>query len=142
MEHEGFSYHIPSGLPEATIKASYLFYEERDVPVKLIDKNKSPDNACAIVLVGFCPDMKTIGAVAALFYNARFRTGFGRDLPARVLSCRISLWLKNTDVHFLLLSTSIHFRYRSKTFLCPEGIFSLSRFCRISGFRTNVSIFL
>ena len=142
VEFDGFSYHNPARLPEVTIKVSYLFYEKKDVPVKLIDKNESGDKASVIVLVGFCPDMETISAVAALFCNARFRTGFGRDLPARVLSCRISLWLKNTDAHFLLVSTSINFRYGSKTFLCPEEIFSLSRFCRISGFRTNVSIFL
>jgi len=141
VEFNGFSYHIPAGVPEVTIKVAYLFYQERDVPIKLIDKSQSPVNAVAIVLVGFFPDMETIAVIAGHFYNARFRTAFGRDLPARVLSCRISLWLRNTDAHFLLISTSIHFRYKSKTFSCPEEIFSLSRFCRISGFRTNLTIF-
>lgn len=139
---DGFSYHIPAGLPEIAIRIAYLFYEERDVPVKLLEKKKYTNNAIAIILVGFYPDMEAVLAIARIFYNARFRTALGRDLPARVLACRISLWLKNTDAQFVLLSTRIHFRYGSKAFSCPEEIFSLSRFCRISGFRTNVSIFL
>ncbi|KRT17726.1 hypothetical protein ASU31_00055 [Pedobacter ginsenosidimutans] len=142
VEADGFSYHIPAGLPEITIRLAYLFYEERDVPVKLIDKKKSMNKAIAIVLVGFRPNMETMSAIASFFYSARFRTAFGRDLPARVLACRISLWLKNTDAQFLLLSNRIHFRYRSKAFSCPEEMFSLSRFCRISGLRTNLTIFI
>jgi len=142
VESNGFVYHIPAGLPEVTIKVAYLFYEKGDVPVKLIENSKSADNAIVIVLVGFCPNVETISLIASIFHNAKFRTAFGRDLPARVLACRISLWLKNTDAHFLLLSTSIHFRYGCKVFSCPEEIFSLNRFCRISGFRTKLCIFL
>ncbi|MCX3265662.1 hypothetical protein [Pedobacter agri] len=141
-EVDGFRYYIPSDLPEVAIKHAYLFYEKRDVPFKLIDKNISSDNAIAIVLLGICPDMETILVIAGLFFNARFKTGFGKDLPARVLTCRVSLWLENTDALFLLVSTRIHFCYRSKAFSCPVEMFSLSRFCRISGFRTNLNIFL
>jgi len=142
VEFNGFNYHIPAGLPEVTITIAYLFYEKKDVPIKLFYENKSANSNIAIVLVGFYPGSGTICAITGLFCNARFRTGFGRDLPARVLACRISLWLKDADARFWLISTRIHFRYRSKVFSCPVEIFSLSRFCRITGFRTNLIIFL
>jgi len=142
LEANGFIYHLPAGLPEVTITTAYLFYEKRDVPTRLFCENKSANCSIAIVLVGFYPEKGTISAIAGLFSNARFRTGFGRDIPARVLACRISLWLKDADAQFWLVSTRIHFRYRSEAFSCPVEIFSLSRFCRISGFRTNLIIFL
>ncbi|WP_316761976.1 hypothetical protein [Pedobacter aquatilis] len=136
----GFSYHIPSGLPEVSIKVAYLFYEKGDIPIKLFQQ-KPANSISVLVLVGLCPDKKIISAAATLFSNARFKTALGMDLPARVLACRISLWLKGRDAGFWLIDTRVHFRYQSKTFSCPEKLFSLNGFCRVSGFRTNVSIY-
>jgi len=138
----GFYSHVPTDLPEVRVVVAYLFYEKGDVPNELFNLRLSSSLSIALVVVGFCPSETTLLAIAECFPNARFRTAFGKDLPARVLACRICLWIKKRDASFWLVLGRIHFRYLSKEFSCPEEVFSVNRFCRITGFRTTLSVYI
>lgn len=87
---------------------------------------------------GLPPIPENVGPTRSTFRNARFRTVFGSDLPQTVLACKIALSLKGLDAAFLISSNQVIFTFKSGEFSYVESPFSLNRFCRLTGFRTNV----
>ena len=138
VNQDGFCYLIPFGMPPVSIRTVYLFYEIPDVSVKLSDTRDLNFQSAALVVMGYLPRSENVCAVYLTFKNARFRTLFGFDMPAIVLTCRVSLWLKGLDATFLVIPPKVMFTFKSRDFSCSESIFSLNRFCKITGFRTNV----
>lgn len=135
---DGFAYLIPYGLPEICIRTVYLFYEKRDCLNVLSDAKSVKFRDAALATFGFLASPEGIIRISLVFPNARFVTVFGDDLPAIVLTCKISLWLKGFDATFLVLSHHVIFTFKSCEFSCAESLFSLNRFCKITGFRAIV----
>lgn len=133
----GFGYLDVNGLPPVCVLEVWLFYEKADIQAYL-DRNSYLNFQLVLVAVGHCPDSFIIEHIQQLFQNARFRSAFGNDLPAIVLTCRISLWLKCTDALFMAQENTMFFQYKSIQFECPIPLFSLSRFCKLTGFRTRL----
>lgn len=138
VKQNGFCYLIPSGLPQVSIRTVYLFYEKTDVSKNLSGSMHIDFHCAALVTVGFLPIPENIHSIRSTFQNARFRTLFGCDIPAIVLTCKISLWLKCQDATFLIFPYKVIFSFKAVEFSCAESLFSLNRFCKITGFRTSV----
>lgn len=138
IEHGVFSYLIPSGLPPVSILNVYVFYDKRDALTVLCEGTAVNVQHAALVTVGFLPLPENIRAIRSMFQNARLRTAFGNDMPAIVLACKVSLWLKGLDAAFLTVGNKVIFTFKSSEFSCAESSFSLNRFCKLTGFRTNV----
>lgn len=138
VKQNGFCYLIPSGLPQVSIRTVYLFYEKKDVSKNLSDIMHINFQCAALVIVGFLPSSEVMCSLALAFKNARFKTLFGCDLPAIVLTCKISLWLKGLNASFMIAPDKVIFSFKSVEFSCAESLFSLNRFCKITGFRTSV----
>jgi len=138
IDQDEFSYLIPSGLPPVSILNVYVFYDEREALKVLGEGTAVNVQYAALVTVGFLPLPENIRAIRSMFQNARFRIAFGNDMSAIVLACKISLWLKGLDATFLTFNDKVIFTFKSCEFSCSESLFSLNRFCKITGFRTNV----
>lgn len=138
VKQNGFCYLIPSGMPQVSIRTVYLFYEKTDVSKNLSGSMHIDFHCAALVIVGILPSSEAICSLGLAFKDARFRTLFGCDLPAIVLTCKISLWLKCLDATFLVFPYKVIFSFKSVEFSCAESLFSLNRFCKITGFRTSV----
>ena len=138
IEHGVFSCLIPSGLPPVSILNLYVFYEKRDALKVLCEGTAVNVQHAALVTVGFLPLPENIRAIRSMFQNARFRTAFGNDMPAMALACKISLWIKGLDATFLTFNSKVIFTFKSCEFSCAESRFSLNRFCKLTGFSTNV----
>lgn len=137
-ECEGFTYLNLGDLPPVSIEQLYLFYDQDSANKYLANVPLITLRGVVIISVGNLPDATIIAFIQLNFSNALFRAAFGNDLSAIVLACRISLWLKGTDASFALHGTNLLFHYKGRKFTCPVATFSLSRFCRISGFRTSL----
>lgn len=140
IDQDSFRYLIPGGLPKISIRTVYLFYEKGDVLEILYGRIILRFKYVALVAVDFLITPRNIDTIRAAFRNAKFITVFGNDLPAIVLTCKISLWLKGLDATFCVYSDHVHFIFRYAEFSCAASIFSLNRFCRLTGFRTNVKL--
>lgn len=138
VKQNGFCYLIPSGLPQVSIRTVYLFYEKTDVSKNLSEIMHINFHCAALAIVGFLPSPEAISSLGLTFKNARFRILLGCDLPAIVLTCKISLWLKGLDASFMIFPDKVIFSFKSVEFSCAESLFSLNRFCKITGFRTSV----
>ena len=138
IDQSGFSYLIPSGLPPITILTACIFYEKRDALKVLCEGTIVKAQYTAMVTVGFLPIPENIDSIRSTFENARFRTVFDNDLPGIVLACKVALWLKGLDAAFLISSNQVIFIFKSGESSCLESLFSLNRFCKLTGFRTNV----
>jgi len=138
VNQNGFCYLIPSGLPQVSIRTVYLFYEKKDVSKILSGLMHINFHCAALAIVGFLPSIEALRSLDLAFKNARFRTLFGCDLPAVVLTCKVSLWLRGLDATFLVFPDKVIFNFMSVEFSCAESLFSLNRFCKITGFRTSL----
>lgn len=138
ISQNGFEFCIPSGLPEVSIGKVLLFYEQKDAYryLSLAESFKFYD--AAFVAIGLYPNPQMALNISSIFINARFTSCLGNDLPAMVLICRFSLWIKYLDASFRISDDRVHFKFKSLSFSCPACKFSLHRFCLLSGFRTEV----
>jgi len=134
----GFSFLIPEEIPHVGIFSLVLFYNRIEAQLFLEYNIRASNLKIAYIVLGNFPNKDTISRIRLLFSNACIRTAFGNDMAGVVLTCRIALWAKNKDASFLVSENKVLIIYKSKTLSCPAPLFSLSRFCRISGFRTNI----
>jgi len=126
VNQNGFCYLTPSGLLQVSIRTVYLFYKKKDVSKNLSGMHFN-FQCTALAIIGFFPSIEAIGSLA--FKNSRFRTLFNCDLPAEVLTCKVSLWLRGLDATFLAFPDKVILSFKSVEFSCAESLFSLNRFC-------------
>jgi hypothetical protein len=92
----------------------------------------------AFVAVGLRPSAAHVNALKTAFPFARWHLLFGPDLLGRVADAAIASWYKGRSVSFRLSKEQVIISYCGKSFVLESGMFSLSRFERLTALRAGM----
>lgn len=98
---------------------------------------KNEDNI-SFVALGNYPTAEQLAEILIMFPNGRIHTVFDNNILGKVADCKIALWHRKRDATFRISVDDTIVTYEDRKYKIPIPLFSLSRFEKVSGFRTTV----
>lgn len=92
----------------------------------------------AFASVGLLPSAGQVNTLKAAFPLARWHLVFGTSLLGRIADSAIAAWFKGRSVSFQVSGEQVIVSYCGKCLAIDSGIFSLSRFERVTGLRAGM----
>ena len=92
----------------------------------------------AFAAVGLLPSSAQVDALKLTFPLARWHLIFDTDLVGRIADAAIATWYKGRSVSFQIMNEQVMIAYCDKPFMVDSGVFSLSRFERLTGLRAGM----
>ncbi len=98
----------------------------------------NPSHSVAFAALGLIVSYGQIHFLKRLFFNAKFHLLFDDGITGRVSDCKAALWLKDKEADFVANGDDLHVFYNQNKFLIPIKLFSLNRFEKMVGIRSDI----
>jgi hypothetical protein len=95
-------------------------------------------DSVAFAALGLIVSSGQIHFLKRLFFNAKFHLLFDEGITGRVSDCKVAIWLNGKDADFSANGDDLHIFYNQNKFIIPIQLFSLHRFEKMVGIRSNI----
>lgn len=92
----------------------------------------------AFASLGLLPSAAQVDILKSIFPLVRWHLIFDSNLVGRIADASIATWFKGRSVSFRVIGEQVRISYCDKPFVIDGGVFSLSRFERVTGLRAGI----